>query len=64
MDIKEIKKKLIKLGYESAFLDDIVHDEMASMAADINNGGIEDQVRFLVEERGYTEEGIMDLLSE
>jgi len=33
-------------------LDDIVHDLTASVAADVNNGGLEDQIAYLVDGLG------------
>jgi hypothetical protein len=45
-------------GFEAATLDELVQDVASSMASDINNGGMEDQVAFLMEQ-GLTIDEIM-----
>jgi hypothetical protein len=54
-------KKLQKAGIESSHLDTIVDDAVARQGADVNNGGMEDQLRYL-EEQGMSHEAIIDSL--
>jgi hypothetical protein len=51
-------------GLEPEDLDEIVHEFAASIAADINNGGLDDQIRYLVDGLGaqHTERQIEDLI--
>ena len=45
-------------------LDELVHELAASLAADVNNGGLDDQIRYLVDGMGaeHTERQIEDLI--
>ena len=46
--MEELIKQLHDHGITSEDLDDMVHDMKAAEAAEINNGGIEDQVEYLI----------------
>lgn len=46
-------------GVESVVLDELVHELKASEAADINNGGIDDQSRYIREYCGDDEQAII-----
>jgi len=39
-------------GLEPEDLDEIVHEFAASIAADVNNGGLDDQIRYLIDGMG------------
>jgi hypothetical protein len=45
-------------------MDEIVHEFAASIAADVNNGGLDDQIRYLVDGMGVqqTERQLDDLI--
>jgi hypothetical protein len=47
-------------------IDELVHEFAASVAADVNNGGLEDQIRYLVEGIGakQTERQIDELIEQ
>ena len=51
-------------GLEPEDLDEIVHEFAASIAADVNNGGLEDQIRYLVDGMGVqqTEQQLDELI--
>lgn len=57
MDIKDIVERILNSGGESAHLDDLVHETASVMASNINNGGLEEQVEYLLEQ-GIPEESI------
>lgn len=48
---------------ESEKLDDIVHDAASSIGSSVNNGGLESQILFLLEQ-GYTVDSIYDAMDE
>ena len=51
-------------GWLAEDLDDLVHELAASVAADVNNGGLEDQIRYLVDGIGaqHTERQLDELI--
>lgn len=57
-----LKERILQAGFESVNLDDIVHDAASSLATNANNGGLDDQIEFLVTTCGWTEEQIMEAL--
>jgi hypothetical protein len=63
MMINAIAEELEKRGYESHFLDDTVHDELAKQASVINNGGFREQVQFLTG-LGYSLNMMIDIIEE
>ena len=50
--VERLVNKAEAAGLDPEDLDDLVHDLTASIAADVNNGGLEDQIRYLVEGMG------------
>lgn len=48
-------QKAEKLGIDAESLDDAVHDAASQVASAINNGGIEDQIAYLLEQLGVEE---------
>lgn len=57
-----IKTQLEQLGYESAHLDDLVHDVASELASNINNDGMSNQLEFLITTCGWSEERILAAL--
>ena len=51
-EIERLVDKADTAGLEPEDLDEIVHEFAASIAADVNNGGLDDQVRYLVDGMG------------
>lgn len=51
-------------GVLSEDLDEIVHDAASSLASRANNGGKDEQVRFLIETCGYSESDIRAAVEE
>jgi RNA polymerase primary sigma factor len=45
-------------------LDDLVHDAKGEEATDINNGGVENQLRYLLEDRELEEQTLKDIRKE
>jgi hypothetical protein len=64
--VERLTGKAESAGLEPEDLDESVHDVASSVAADINNGGLEDQVRYLVEGLGaqYAERQLDGLIEE
>jgi hypothetical protein len=62
--VQRLAEKAEANGLEAEHLDDTMHDLAASIAADINNAGLEDQIRHLVAELGpqHTERRLDDLI--
>ena len=62
--IERLVDKADAAGLEPEDLDEIVHEFAASIAADVNNGGLDDQVRYLVDGMGVqqTERQLDDLI--
>jgi hypothetical protein len=63
--IQRLVGKAEAAGLEPEDVDELVHELAASIAADINNGGLDDQIRYLVDEMGVeqTEKQIDDLIA-
>tara|TARA_R110002051_G_C8762475_1_gene501897 strand:- start:4071 stop:4259 length:189 start_codon:yes stop_codon:yes gene_type:complete len=57
-----LKQKLIALGYESAHLDDVVHDAASTLASNANNDGMGNQIEFLTVTCGWSEKAVIDHL--
>ncbi len=62
--IERLVDKVDAAGLEPEELDEIVHEFAASIAADVNNGGLEDQIRYLVDGMGvqHTEQQLDELI--
>jgi len=62
--IERLVDKADAAGLEPEDLDEIVHEFAASIAADVNNGGLDDQIRYLVDGMGVqqTERQLDDLI--
>ena len=62
--IERLVDKADAAGLEPEDLDELVHEFAASIAADINNGGLDDQIRYLVDGMGVqqTERQLDDLI--
>jgi hypothetical protein len=50
--VERLVDKAEAAGLDPEDLDDLVHDLTASVAADVNNGGLEDQIAYLVDGLG------------
>jgi hypothetical protein len=50
--VERLADKAQAAGLEPEDLDESVHDLASSVAADVNNGGLEEQIRYLVEGLG------------
>jgi len=63
-EIERLVDKTDAAGLEAEDLDEIVHEFAASIAADTNNGGLEDQIRYLVDGMGIqqTERQLNELI--
>ena len=64
--VELLVKKADDAGLEPEELDELVHELTASVAADVNNGGLEDQIACLVDGIGaeHTERQIDELIEE
>ena len=64
--IESLVAKADAAGLQPEDIDDLVHEFAASVAADVNNGGLDDQIRYLVEGIGaqHTERQIDELIQE
>ena len=51
-DAEELAAWAAGLGLEAEGLDDLVHDAYSKQASEVNNGGLDSQVRFLIESYG------------
>ena len=62
--IERLEDKAEAAGLGPEDLDELVHELAASTAADVNNGGLDDQIRYLVEGMGVqqTERQLDDLI--
>jgi hypothetical protein len=62
--IERLVDKADAAGLEPEDLDELVHELAASIAADVNNGGLDDQIRYLIDEMGVqqTERQLDDLI--
>jgi hypothetical protein len=61
-DAEELAAWAAGLGLEAEGLDDLVHDAYSKQASEVNNGGLDSQVRFLIE--SYGAGGARSLLSD
>ncbi len=61
-DVEELAAWAAGLGLEAEDLDDLVHDAYSRQASEVNNGGLDSQVRFLIE--SYGTGGARSLLSD
>ena len=64
--VERLASKAESAGLEPEDLDETVHELASSVAADVNNGGLEDQLRYLVEGLGakYAEARLDDLIED
>ena len=64
--VERLVNKAESAGLKSEDLDEMVHDLVSGVASDINNGGLEDQVKYLVAGLGTqdTERQIDELIEE
>ena len=64
--VERLASKADSAGLEPEDLDETVHELASSVAADVNNGGLEDQVRYLVEGLGaqHAERQLDELIEE
>ena len=64
--VERLVNKADTAGLAAEDLDELVHEFAASIAADVNNGGLEDQIRYLVDGLGaqHTERQIDELIEE
>jgi hypothetical protein len=62
--IQRLVDKADAAGLEPEDLDETVHELAASIATDANNGGLENQIRYMVAEMGaqHTDRQIEDLI--
>jgi len=62
--VERLMDKADAAGLQPEDLDDLVHDLASSVAADVNNGGLEDQLRYLVDGIGaqHTERQLDELI--
>ena len=62
-EIERLVDKADTAGMQPEDIDEVVHEFAASVAADVNNGGLSDQIRYLVEGIGaqHTERQIDEL---
>jgi hypothetical protein len=58
-EIDRILRHLRAAGGDESNLDDLVMDAVSAIASDINNGGLEAQVKFLLEQ-GVSEQEILE----
>ena len=54
-----LKSQLSKLDVESSMLDSIVHDGASRIASRVNNEGMAEQLRFLEDQVGMSEQDII-----
>ena len=50
--VERLAEKAGAAGLEPEDLDEMVHESTSSIAADINNGGLEEQIKYLAKEMG------------
>jgi hypothetical protein len=62
--VDRLTNKADAAGLVAEDLDDLIHDLASSVAADVNNGGLEDQLRYLVDGIGaqHTERQLDELI--
>ena len=64
--VERLVDKVDKAGLQPEDLDEMVHELASSIASDTNNGGVDEQVKYLVKEMGAqgTERQIDELIEE
>jgi len=62
MTKNKLKEEFAKEGIESAHLDEITHDAASQLASSANNGGLDDQIDFLLDTCGWTAEDILQAI--
>ena len=64
--VERLVNKAESAGLQAEDLDDTVHDLVSSIASDINNEGMDGQIKYLVKEMGaqHTEQEIDKLIEE
>jgi len=64
--VERLASKADSAGLEPEDLDETVHELASSVAADVNNGGLEEQIRYLVEGLGakHAEKQLDELIEE
>ena len=65
-DVERLTNKADAAGLQPEDLDESVHDLAASVAADVNNSGLTDQLRYLVDGLGaqHTEQQLDELIAQ
>jgi hypothetical protein len=65
-DVERLVDKVSAAGLNPEDLDELVHELVSSVAADVNNGGLDEQVAYLVKEMGvqHTERELDRLIEE
>lgn len=61
-DVGQLVADAVSKGLEPEDLDELVHDSASQMASAINNGGLDDQIVFLVEQFGNCPADLKTLL--
>jgi hypothetical protein len=56
-----LKEKLLKAGIEASHLDELVHEVASEQASNVNNGGIDSQIDYLLQ-AGWSEKDILERL--
>ena len=64
--VERLADKADDAGLAAEDFDELVHEFAASIAADVNNGGLQDQIRYLVDGIGaqHTEQQLDELIEE
>jgi len=64
--VERLSEKTESAGLQPEDLDEMVHDLASGIAADINNSGVDGQLRYLVKEMGaqHTERQLDELIEE
>ena len=64
--VERLAEKADASGLKAEDCDEMVHELAASVAADVNNGGLEDQIAYLVDGLGaqHTERQLDELIEE
>ena len=65
-EVERLANKADAAGLQPEDLDELIHDLAASVAADVNNGGLTDQLRYLVDGLGaqHTERQLDELIAQ
>ena len=59
--MSQLKDRLLKAGIESSLLDELVHEVASNQASEVNNGGMDSQVAYLLQS-GWSEQDILSQL--